>query len=132
MKIAIIVSKFNEELTSEMESTSESILKSKKMKYTIIRVPGAYEIPLAASRALGGNYAGAIALGAIVKGSTAHDEVIAHSIAKSLLDVSLKFNKPIAFGVLGPKINWQQAKERAKEYAKRSTETLLDGLSQTI
>ncbi|MEK6843684.1 MAG: 6,7-dimethyl-8-ribityllumazine synthase [Candidatus Micrarchaeota archaeon] len=132
MKIAIIVSKFNEELTSQMESTSESILKSKSVNYSIIRVPGAYEIPLAAQRALRGNYDGVIALGAIVTGETAHDEVIAHSIAKALLDISLKIDRPIAFGVLGPKITWAQAKKRAKEYAKRSTETLLDLLSQPI
>ncbi|MFH0971466.1 MAG: 6,7-dimethyl-8-ribityllumazine synthase [Candidatus Micrarchaeota archaeon] len=122
IRLAIVISKFNPEITSVMEK--DAILEAKKQDakiIKIIRVPGAFEIPFAAQKLLKQKYIDAVvALGAIIKGGTAHDEVIAHAIAKELLDMGLDEGKPVSLGVLGPKISWQQAKARAKPYAKRA------------
>ncbi len=122
VNLGIVVSKFNPEITSVMEQCAIAEAKNQNAKIKkIIRVPGAYEIPLAAQLLLKDKGIDAVVtLGAIIKGGTAHDEVIAEAIANELLDESLDAAKPVSLGVLGPKISWQQAKSRAKPYAKRA------------
>ncbi len=68
---------------------------------TVIRVPGAFEIPLAAQRlAKSGNYDAIIALGAVIRGGTPHFEHVAGECTKGIAQVSLNHDIPIAFGVL--------------------------------
>ena len=128
MEIAIVVAKFNPELTSMMEKEAMAEAKKRKVKVqSVVRVPGCFEIPLAASRLLKTKRIDAVVcLGAIITGGTGHDELIAHAVAKELLDESLDANKPVGLGILGPKISWAQAKARAKDYAIRSTNAAID------
>ena len=68
---------------------------------TIIKVPGAFELPLAVKRAMAGEDCDAvIALGAVIRGGTPHFEYVAGECVKGLSQVSLDSNKPVAFGVL--------------------------------
>ena len=126
-KIGIVVSRFNEEITKEMSKIAkERIKKQKALLVKIVQVPGAFEIPLAAKKILQDKKIQAVVtLGAIIKGDTGHDEVIAHSIAKSLIDLSLAYHKPIALGVLGPNITWEQAEKRIKEYSERAVDSVV-------
>lgn len=79
---------------------------------TEFRAPGAYELPLAAHALLhGGRFDAVIALGAVIRGDTPHFEYVAGECARGLMDVQLKFNKPVAFGVLTVNTA-QQATER--------------------
>jgi 6,7-dimethyl-8-ribityllumazine synthase len=68
---------------------------------TIIRAPGAFEIPLVAQKvAQRGEYAAIIALGAVIRGGTPHFEYVAGECTKGLAQVSMEFGVPVAFGVL--------------------------------
>lgn len=127
-KIAIVVSRFNEEITGKMSKAAQKQIKNKKAKLAeVVQVPGAFEIPLAVRKILQGRKIDAVVtLGAIIKGDTDHDEVIAHSIANSLIQLSLDHQKPIALGVLGPNITWEQAEKRIKEYSERAVDTVLE------
>lgn len=128
IRISIVVSEFNNELTGKMLETATAEIKKHGAELgEVIKVPGAYDIPLAAKKLLLFKENDAIvALGAIVTGETKHDEVIAQSTATAITGLSLQFNKPIAFGIIGPGATWKQAEERADEYAKRAVQTSIE------
>ena len=127
-KIALIISEFNEEITSKMEKTAEKYAADLGVKIVKkIHVPGALEIPFAAKNLFKGKEIDAIVtLGAIIKGETDHDVLISNIVAQKLMDLSLQYNKPIGFGVIGPGATWQKTKERAVEYSKRAVKAALD------
>ncbi|MFH1443226.1 MAG: 6,7-dimethyl-8-ribityllumazine synthase [Candidatus Micrarchaeota archaeon] len=120
--IGFVIAKFNPEITSLMEE--EAVLEAKKRSAkiaAIVHVPGVFEIPFGTQLLLKRKDIDAVVtLGAVIKGATGHDELISHAVAKELLDLSLQEKKPVSLGILGPKISWQQAKARAKPYAKRA------------
>ncbi len=129
-KIAVVVSKFNHEITNEMSRVAQQRIKKSGAKLIkIIEVPGAFEIPLAVNKLLKNkNIDGIVTLGTVIKGDTNHDEVVAHSVARKLLDLSVQYDKPVALGISGPNITWEQAKKRIKEYANRSVDTVIEML----
>jgi len=129
-KIAIVVSDFNKDITTLMEKKAESLASDLGMEITKkIHVPGAFEIPFAAKKTFeDNNVDGVVVLGAVIQGQTDHDVVIVNSIAPKLLDLSLKNNKPLGFGIIGPRTNRKQAEERAEEYAERSIKTVFEML----
>ncbi len=124
MKLAIIRSEFNPSITLKMERQALKIAKKNGFNETLVyRVAGAYDLPLALKKALENpTVDAAVALGAIIKGDTKHDEVIAFALGKTVHEMQLKYGKPIGFGVIGPGVEWDQADERAEEYAKRAVE----------
>jgi len=78
-----------------------------------VRVPGAYDAPLAADRLARREAVDAVvALGAIVTGDTDHDQVIGHATARALTDVSLDRDVPVTLGVAGPGMSVAEARER--------------------
>ena len=125
--IALVVSGFNQKITSNMEKTAEKAAKQLGAKIIKkIHVPGAFEIPFAANKLLKNKKINSVAvLGAVIQGETYHDVVIVNAVAPKLIDLSLKYNKPIGFGIIGPRVSWQQAEKRAEEYAKRAVEAAL-------
>ena len=126
-KIGLIVSDFNQEITSIMEKAAEKAAKSLKLEVVKkIHVPGAFEIPFAANKLLKNKKINAVAaLGAVVQGETYHDVVIMNAVSSALVDLSIKYNKPIGFGIIGPRVTWVKAKARAEEYAKRAVEAAI-------
>tara|TARA_Y100000310_G_scaffold186187_1_gene186255 strand:+ start:747 stop:1148 length:402 start_codon:yes stop_codon:yes gene_type:complete len=131
VNIAIVVSDFNKEITSKMEENAEKVAESLKSEVVKkIHVPGAFEIPFAAKKMIKDKEIDAIVvLGAVIHGETGHDKIIVNSIAPKLAELSLEYNKPIGFGVIGPKATYQQAENRAIEYSKRAVKAAL-GLSK--
>jgi|TARA_B100001964_G_scaffold225533_1_gene273471 6,7-dimethyl-8-ribityllumazine synthase len=136
-KIAIVISDFNEKITSKMEKNAEKVAKSLGAKVVKkIHVPGTFEIPFAVknlledkkistSVALREKIDAVVTLGAVIQGDTQHDVVIVNTIAQKLLELSLHYNKPIGFGIIGPRVTWQQADARAIEYSKRAVKAAL-------
>ncbi len=121
-RIGIICAQFNPHITKKMlESAKRFAAQENLLVEKVLEVPGSFEIPFATQQ-LFENRAiqGVVCLGAIIKGSTAHDNVIGHAIAQSLLDLSLRYKKPLGFGVSGPGQTEKQAQERAEEYARRA------------
>ena len=114
-RIAIVVADFNEFITGQLLQGALTALKDNQVSETniaIIRVPGSFEIPLAAKfLARSGNHDGIICLGAVIKGETAHFEHVAFQAASGVAAVSLQSEIPIGFGVLTT-FNTQQAIDR--------------------
>ncbi len=127
MNIAIVVSEFNDTVTSRMLSVAEEKAKLLKLnvKY-ICKVPGSFDIPILVDSLLQKkDIEGVVTLGAIIKGQTKHDEVIAHSTARKLSDLSLKYHKPVSFGISGPGMQERQAYARIRPVAERAVETVV-------
>ncbi|MBI2140679.1 6,7-dimethyl-8-ribityllumazine synthase [Candidatus Woesearchaeota archaeon] len=126
--LGIVVSDYNSEITHRMLSVAEQRAKQLGAAIgDIIHVPGAYEIPFAAMQLLGKKEIDAVvALGAILQGETAHDEVIAYSTARSLQELSLKYNKPVGLGISGPRMTKEQAAARIESFAKNAIEACLN------
>ena len=113
---AIIVSRFNEFIVNSLEDGAINCLKRHGVSdsaITIIKVPGALELPLGAQKAAQSEqYDAILALGAVIKGSTPHFDYVCTECSGGLNQVSLKFDIPVAFGVLT--VNTiEQAIERA-------------------
>lgn len=92
-------------------------------------VSGCYDMPLIINELLKRRDVDVvITLGAIIKGETRHDELIANSVAKSFIDLSLKYCKPVILGISGPDITLQQARERVEIISSR---TVLAAINMT-
>ena len=116
LKLAIVVSRFNEFITSKLLGGAEDAIRrtgGNTDEVVLVWVPGAYEIPLAAQKlAEGGKFDAVIALGAVIRGSTPHFDYVCAEAAKGVAQASLKTGVPVAFGILTTE-NIQQAVERA-------------------
>lgn len=127
MNIAIVTAEFNEEITSRMLDVALEKAKSLKLqiKYSC-KVPGSYDMPIIVNSLLQKkDVDGVVTLGAIIKGQTKHDEVIAHATAKSLTELSLKYQKPVSFGISGPGMQERHAHARIRPVAERAVEAVL-------
>ena len=122
-----MVSEFNNEVTSRMLSVAQE--KANLMKLKIIytcKVPGAFDMPIIVDALLKKkDVDGIVTLGAIIKGQTKHDEVISHSTAKSLIDLSIKYQKPVSFGISGPGMQERHAYARIRPVAERAVEAVV-------
>jgi 6,7-dimethyl-8-ribityllumazine synthase len=115
-RFAIIVSRFNEEITGGLLSGAREALAEAGVHgddVAVFEVPGAFEIPLAAKYAAeSGQFAGVICLGCLIKGDTMHFEYIADATAQGIMRVGLDTRVPVAFGVLTT-LTDEQAEKRA-------------------
>ncbi|HBF34598.1 TPA: 6,7-dimethyl-8-ribityllumazine synthase [Candidatus Sumerlaeota bacterium] len=104
MKFAIIVSRFNDLVTSKLESGAMDALQrhgADEANISVFRVPGAFEIPLVADKlAKSGNYDAVICLGAVIRGSTPHNVYICSEVTKGVAQAALASGVPVMFGVL--------------------------------
>jgi len=116
LRFALVVSRFNEALTSRLESGAVDCLQrhgASSEDITIYRVPGAWEIPLDANRLAGyGRHDAVICLGALVRGGTAHFELISAEVAKGIAQSAMVSGVPMTFGVITAD-TLEQAVERA-------------------
>lgn len=115
-KIAIVASRFNEIIVNQLITGAENGLTLHGVlvdQIEIMKVPGAYEIPFMCQQAAKtGRYVGIIALGAVIRGDTAHFDYVAGPCAQGLMQVQLQTGIPITFGVLTTE-NMEQAFARA-------------------
>lgn len=115
-KIGIVVAEWNEEITEPLYESAHATLRSFGIKNkNIIKrtVPGSFELPLAAQWfAQDKRIDAVIAIGCVIQGETPHFEYICQAVAQGLMDVNLKYGKPVAFGVLTT-LNKKQATDRA-------------------
>ncbi|MFD0966428.1 6,7-dimethyl-8-ribityllumazine synthase [Seminibacterium arietis] len=116
-KVAVIVARFNSFINESLLEGALDALKRigqvKDENITLVRVPGAYELPLAARRlAETAKFDGIVALGTVIRGGTAHFEYVAGEASSGLGQVSIQSDIPVAFGVLTTE-NIEQAIERA-------------------
>jgi len=103
-RIAVLCARFNHFIVDQLEAGCLDALKRHAMvpaTITVVRVPGAFELPVAARKlAQSGRYDAVIALGAVIRGATAHFEHVAGSAASGLAGVAAATGVPVVFGVL--------------------------------
>jgi 6,7-dimethyl-8-ribityllumazine synthase len=116
IRIGIVASRFNEFITSKLVAGALDGLKRHDVPeddIDIAWVPGAFEIPLIASKMAGcGKYDAIICVGAVIRGSTSHYDYVCNEVSKGIAQVSLSSGIPVMFGVLTTE-NIEQAIERA-------------------
>ncbi len=132
VRIAIVSSSFRVEVADNLERNCLATLGKKGVKKeqtTVIRVPGALEIPLVVQKlAKTKQYDAIITFGAIVKGKTHHFEEIANECIRGCMDVSWQYNIPVIFEVLAV-YNFQDALDRStREKDNRGVEAALSAL----
>lgn len=103
-RIAVVVSRFNEEVTGGLKRGALAYLQEQGIKLVatdIYAAPGAFEIPLLAqSLAHSGRYDGVVCLGCVIKGDTAHFEFISLGATMGLMQATLQTEVPITFGII--------------------------------
>ena len=116
LKVGIVAARFNEFIVSKLVAGAQDALVRHDVKEDDIDlawVPGAFEIPLIASKmAKSGKYDAVIALGAVIRGSTTHYDYVCSEVSKGIANVSLNSDIPVMFGVITTE-NIEQAIERA-------------------
>ena len=120
IKIAVVISRFNEEVTGgllngALEALKENYINDKSVN--IVSCPGAFEIPLTVKTLLKKKkYDAVICLGAVIKGETAHFEYISYAVTKGIMQLNLESGIPVIFGILTC-YNEEQALKRSSDNA---------------
>lgn len=115
-KFALVVAEWNEEVTNALAAGAQKTLLAygaKEENIIRVNVPGSYELTFAAQKmAQKSDIDAVICIGCVIQGETKHNDYINNAVAQGLTTVSLKYDKPVIFGVLTPNTE-QQALDRA-------------------
>ena len=116
LKFGLVVSRFNNFISNHLlDGALDALTRNgaEEKDLSIVKVPGAFEIPLAAKKMAGsGRYNAVICLGCVIRGATPHFEYISAEVTKGIAKVSLESDIPVSFGVITAD-NLEQAIERA-------------------
>ena len=128
VRIGIVVSEFNNEITIPMLDEAKKFANNDvnlRIAY-ICFVPGVFDMPIMIEELLKKKDVDAVVtLGAIIKGETSHDRLIARTTAESISELSLKYNKPISLGITGPDMTFEQAEARIIPVTQHAINTAL-------
>lgn len=126
LKIGIVVSRFNEDITQALQKGAIKVLGENGVKENSIKtvwVPGSFEIPLACQKlAKTGEFDALIALGCVIKGETDHYYFVADQTSSGIMEVMLKYNIPVGFGILTTN-NLEQAQKRCSAQDNKGEES---------
>ena len=104
LRFAIVASRYNQRYADELVARASAALRTagaKRQDVTVVRVPGAFEVPVVVSRlAASGDYDAIIALGVIIRGETAHADLIGRAVTDGLAQIALRDNVPVIHEVL--------------------------------
>ncbi|PYS54192.1 MAG: 6,7-dimethyl-8-ribityllumazine synthase [Acidobacteria bacterium] len=126
-RFAIVASEYNSVITDRLIAGAERALKNYE-HVTVVRVPGAFEIPLAAKRAARSQkYDAIVALGCVLRGETPHFEYISSAVSSALEQVALETEIPIGFGILTVD-TVEQAMDRSGESGNKGFEAAVAAL----
>ncbi len=123
IKLGMVVAEFNRDITYMMEILAKEHAEFLGAEISdVIRVPGAFDVPIAVKKILEkGQVDAVVTIGCIIEGETEHDEVVAQHAARKIMDLSLEYGKPVTLGISGPGMGRIAAAERV-DYAKRAVE----------
>jgi len=132
VKIAMVVSEFNFDVTSTMEERARRHCAFLGAEVShVVHVPGVFDMGPAIKRLLRRKDVDAVVIiGAVIKGDTGHDEIVAQAAARAAAELALQFDKPVGLGITGPGMTREQALDRidnvrnAVEAAVRMVRTL--------
>ncbi|MBR0141541.1 MAG: 6,7-dimethyl-8-ribityllumazine synthase [Ruminococcus sp.] len=135
VRIGIVVARFNEFITSKLLGGALDTLKRHNVpedSIDVAWVPGSFEIPLIAQKmAKSGKYDAVICLGAIIRGSTTHYDLVCNEAAKGVAQVSLNSDIPVMFGIITTE-NLEQAVDRAGAKAGNKGSECAEGAIEMI
>ncbi len=125
-RYSIIAAEFNQTLIHAMIAVAHEEFRTHNLTLSrVLRVPGCFELPLAADVELvKPEIAGLVVLGYIERGETQHGEVMGHVVYQSLVDLQIRVRKPIGLGIIGPGATPQQAQVRHIACAKAAVNAL--------
>ena len=123
IKLGMVVAEFNRDITYMMENLAKEHAEFLGAEITdIIRVPGAFDVPIAVKKILEkGDVDAVVTIGCVIEGETEHDEIVAQHAARKIMDLSLEYGKPVTLGISGPGMGRIAAHQRV-DYAKRAVE----------
>lgn len=123
VRIGAVVSEFNYDITQMMLDLAREHAKFLDSEITeVISVPGVFDMPLAIKKLLKEDQIDAVVtLGAVIEGSTSHDEIVVQHASRKIADLALEYDKPVALGISGPGMTRLEAHQRV-DYAKRAVE----------
>jgi 6,7-dimethyl-8-ribityllumazine synthase len=126
-RIVIVAAEFNKELVDAMIETAQQELKEAAAELVrVVRVPGSYEVPLLADLYLAQDGVdGLVVLGFIERGETLHGEVMGHIVHGVLVQLQLKYHKPIGIGIIGPGATVEQAQKRKTSSARAAARAVV-------
>ena len=126
MKIGIVVSEFNYDITMMMLERAKAHAQFLGVDVAkIVHVPGVYDMPLAIKALLKRkDVDGVVTLGAVIEGETEHDQIVIQHASRKITDLALDFNKPVSLGITGPGMNRMQAQDRV-DRAKDAVESVV-------
>lgn len=126
MKIALVVSDFNFDVTSLMVERARRHAEFLGTEVShVVHVPGVFDMPLAIRKLLKRRDVDGVAiLGAVIKGDTKHDELITAPVASAAIQLALEFDKPVGLGITGPGMDRMQALDRI-DNAKNAVESVV-------
>jgi 6,7-dimethyl-8-ribityllumazine synthase len=127
VSLGLVVASYHGPITEQMEESALEAAEARGASVVeTVRVPGAYDVPLAADRLARREDVEAVAvLGAIVTGDTDHDQVIGHAAAGKLADVAVDRDTPVTLGITGPGQSAAEAAERIEKGAE-AVESAID------
>lgn len=126
MKLGIVVSEFNYDITYLMQKKAQEHAELLGAKTEIVKVPGVFDTPLAVKLLLERkDIDGVAVIGAVIKGETKHDDLVINQSVRKLVDLSDHFDKPVTMGIIGPGATHEQAVARLEEYSSRAVESLV-------
>ena len=111
-KVLIVVSDYYEDISNALLDSTKKFL-NKKIKFNIIKVPGVFEIPIIISKNIN-KFDGFVAIGCVIKGKTAHFDLISKSVIDAIMNLSINSKKPVGNCILTC-FNYKQALARKKK-----------------
>jgi len=121
-----VVSEFNNKVTSRMHKVA--LERANELKLNVkyeCKVPGVFDMPLIIDTLLQKkSIDGIVTLGAIIKGQTTHDELIANVVAARISKLSIKYQKPVSLGISGPGMSERQAFARIRPVSERAVQAI--------
>ena len=128
LAVGVVVADFNRGITGRMLEGALEVLKASEVKKTdihVLHVPGSFEVPFGCLTLLKKKkYDALVALGCIIKGETEHDRYIAAAVSEGLMQLSLRYNVPIGFGIITTN-DLAQAEVRSRGEANKGKEAAL-------
>ncbi|MDA2933913.1 6,7-dimethyl-8-ribityllumazine synthase [Acidobacteria bacterium AH-259-D05] len=132
LKIGIVVSRFNEMITERLLNGALDTLGRNGIRQediTVVRVPGGFEIPLAAQRlAQTGKFDAIVCLGAVIRGETPHFEYISSQVTRGIGEIGLKYDLPVSFGVITADTVEQAVNRAGTEHGNKGTEAAISAV----
>jgi 6,7-dimethyl-8-ribityllumazine synthase len=126
VRIGAVVAEFNYDITHMMLELAKEHAKFLDSEITeVITVPGVFDMPLAIKKLLKEEDIDAvITLGAVIEGSTDHDQIVVQHASRKIADLALEYDKPVSLGISGPGMTRIEAHQRV-EYGKRAVEAVV-------